>query len=1120
MNHSLRWSVPVVVALWLGVGDVTARADAPDFAPLRLAIEDLSKEYGGRYAGGTDYLARLAAIESRLAGGEESSHLAADWEALRRAALLANPLLDFDRLLVVRRANTHCYQYSRNGQKEGLADYGDRRTVQQEVGFVRTDLCNASLKVVPPNFHLAPKGFDNQIAIMDPGDPRRPLRTVCHPEGTGYVGEIDLYFDGLRLLFTRQDRQGFKICEIGVDGDHLRTVTKGLLDEVDCFDPCYLPDGRIVFASTASIQGVPCWSGIRQPVANLYRMDADGGNVRQLCFDQDHDWHPALLGNGQVVFGRWDYTGITHVYLRQLMAMNPDGTGQRAVYGSNSWWPNGLYFPRAVPGHPTKVVAVVSGYHDAPRVGDLVLLDLARGWKDANGVIQQIPGRGKKVEPIVKEQLVLDHWPKFAHPYPLSDKYFLVACRPTPKHTWGIYLADAFDNLLLLREEPGYSLLEPIPVRPSPRPPVIADRVDLKQDDAVVYLHDVYSGPGLTGVPRGTIRRLRIAAYHFCYPGIGGPNKVGMGGPWEVIRILGTVPVNQDGSAVFRVPANTPLTFQALDHEGKAVQLMRSWYTAMPGERVACVGCHETPSQTPSVRADMAASQQPLEIEPWYGPARGFSFAREVQPVIDKYCVSCHDGQPREDGSVLPDLRAELLVENYRGQPLTKMCADRVPLAAGKKDIGRIRGGFIRYSPAYDALLPHVRRVMSEDGVDLLLPGEYHADTSELVQMLAAGHHDVHLDHEAWERLATWIDLNAPCHGTWNEIYPVPNNADQERRKFWQAFGGPRDDPEAVPKIQAGTARPVIPSPAQVGESAVTSGLHETFGRDEAQRRQHTKPPYARTLDLGDGVTMALVRIPAGKPMVIEPGSRSDEPAAAVPGIHGGYWIGVCETTNRQYRQFDPSHRSGHCPTHGQTPDCPGLTLDEPNQPVVRVSWNQAMAFCGWLSNRTGLEVTLPTEAQWEYACRAGTDTALWFGSAEADFSRYANFADKTLAAGSPFGRFALRETGMGWARGEPCAIDIDDTAIVTTAIGQYLPNPWGLYDMHGNAAEWTRSNYMSLQARGGGYDGRQASDRKAICGGSWCDRPHRAGSAFRWGYPPWQAVHNVGFRVIIEEGE
>jgi cytochrome c553 len=208
----------------------------------------------------------------------------------------------------------------------------------------------------------------------------------------------------------------------------------------------------------------------------------------------------------------------------------------------------------------------------------------------------------------------------------------------------------------LIKEIPDYALLEPIPLRAVKRPPAIPSKVDLARRDAQVYLADIYAGPGLAGIPRGTVKQLRLFTYHFAYHGMGGQNnRVGLDGPWDIKRVLGTVPVQADGSALFSVPANTPISIQPLDAEGKALQLMRSWLTAMPGETLSCVGCHERQNSGPPAKATLASQKAPDAIKPWYGPTRGFAFSREVQPVLDHYCVSCHDGGPNK---TIPDFRA------------------------------------------------------------------------------------------------------------------------------------------------------------------------------------------------------------------------------------------------------------------------------------------------------------------------------------------------------------------------------------------------------------------------------------------------------------------------------
>ncbi len=954
----------------------------------------------------------------------------------------ANSPVACDKLLVVRRKVKGKLAMNRNSF--------------MDLGLPSNHECNSAL----------PKtGYDNEIAVLSLDRPQGDCTTLYRPAHDGYVGEIDLHWDGQRLLFTQSDAESWKIWEIRTDGSGLRQVSPAPPD-VDCFDACYLPDGRIVFGSTACWQAVPCWHGQRR-VTNLYLMNADGSGVRQVCFDQDHDFHPVVLNNGQVLYHRWDYTGINHIFLRELMVMNPDGTGQRAIYGINSWYPNSLYFPRPLPGDADRLVSILSGYHGAHRMGQLVLVDTSRGWFEADGLVRRISGRGDPIAPAVRDELVDKDWPKFLHPYPLNAERFLVACWPDAKSGWGIYLADTHDHLRLLREEPGCALLEPVPLMKRPKPPIIADKVDLQRDDGVVYLHDVYAGPGLAGVPRGTVKSLRVIAYHFGYPGLAGPDKIGYGGPWEVMRILGTVPLEEDGSVMFRVPANTPLAVQTLDVAGRAVQLMRSWFTVMPGETLSCVGCHETPADVAPSRLAQAALRGTREIVPWHGPARGFDFAREVQPVLNRHCVTCHDGRAGR-----PDLRPEEQVASYRGRRLSKLGVDRLhPQMRADTE------GFVRYTPAYEALIPYIRRVGIEDDVSMLVPGEYHADTSELIQMLRKGHQGAQLDAQAWDRLVTWIDLNGPCHGTWGDVYPVPDGAHQRRMELRRACGGPRDDPEAVPERPRYDEMPVEPT-----------ALPKCGPAPSARATERTGTLPEKTIDLPSGVTMRLVRIPAGEFVMGDTEGEPDEQPLARVVIERPFWMATCEVTNEQFRLFDPDHDCRYYQKRHARSDDQGLPLNGPRQPVVRVSWEQAVAFCRWLSERTGRRFTLPTEAQWEYACRAGTTGA------------YAGEADR-----------------MGWHR--------HNARGGAQPVAQKQPNAWGLYDMHGNAWEWCQDviheTYDGAPADGSAWvtGGKVCygvhDDYRVLRGGAWCRFPRIMRSASRYSAFPDCSSCNIGFRIV-----
>ena len=317
------------------------RALAKQLESLQLAVSDLIETFGDDYGDGKDYLHELERLSATdAAGGEISAEIA----NLRSRALLANPLLDFDKLIVLQR---------RRGQ----------------LGLPVNHKCNTGLERT---------GYDNEIAVLSPVSPAGKLSTLYRPPDSEFVGEIDLHFDASRLLFTMPKGSSWQIWEIAADGTQLRQVSRGESTDVDNFDACYLPSGGVVFGSTASFHAVPCWHG-EQRASAIYRMDIDGSNVRQLCFDQDLDLYPAVLPTGQVIYSRWDYTGTMHMYLRPLMVMNPDGTGQRAIYGSNSFWPNALYFARGIPGVPNKLISVISGYHGVPRMGELGVIDLARG---------------------------------------------------------------------------------------------------------------------------------------------------------------------------------------------------------------------------------------------------------------------------------------------------------------------------------------------------------------------------------------------------------------------------------------------------------------------------------------------------------------------------------------------------------------------------------------------------------------------------------------------------------------------------------------------------------------------------------------------------------------------
>jgi formylglycine-generating enzyme required for sulfatase activity len=321
-------------------------------------------------------------------------------------------------------------------------------------------------------------------------------------------------------------------------------------------------------------------------------------------------------------------------------------------------------------------------------------------------------------------------------------------------------------------------------------------------------------------------------------------------------------------------------------------------------------------------------------------------------------------------------------------------------------------------------------------------------------------------------------------------------------------YGGADEDPEAIPDVPSGPVTPQVPPPDEPpAQIAAPAGW--PFDAAEAQRRQAAaSPPTRLTIELGGGVSLDLVRIPAGGFVLGDPSGYPDERPREVVKIARPFWIGTCEVTNAQFQRYRPSHDSGSEPMlwlkwH------PGhfAAVNQPQQPVCRVSWHEAGDFCEWLSQQTGQKFTLPDEAQWEWACRAGSGTPWSFGAAAADFPNFANLADSTLL---DLGRQAAMEKVKPFFAVEPA----EDKQAVSAPVGSYRPNAWGVYDMHGNVAEWTASAELPYPYRADDPRHAAADTRKIVRGGSWRERADLSRSGCRLSYQPWQRVFNVGFRV------
>ena len=397
---------------------------------------------------------------------------------------------------------------------------------------------------------------------------------------------------------------------------------------------------------------------------------------------------------------------------------------------------------------------------------------------------------------------------------------------------------------------------------------------------------------------------------------------------------------------------------------------------------------------------------------------------------------------------------------------------------------------------------------------------EWHADASELILRLRKGHHGVRLDAEDWDRLITWIDLNAPYHGRWSDLAGEPaRTLEAVRAERRVRYLGVAENHEEDPLPPAPKVAFVPPGPEP--EPGADEPAPEGWPFDPASKRQEAP----RVLDLGDGVTLTFRHVPGGDFLMGSAAGFPDERPRTAQRVRG-FWLMEAEVTNAALRAFLKGHDSFVEDRHGYQFGVTGYDVDGDDQPAVRVTWREAQAFCAWLSEKTGRVCRLPTEAEWEYAARAGHDTPFWWGGTEADFAPYANLADFSLHyfSGNPYvqdwRKAAYRNVKSRADQWVPRVASVDDGGFLSEPSGKWKPNPWGLRDLHGNVSEWTLSQERPYPYRAddGRNDPAPSEARRIVRGGSWNDRPALATASFRRAYREWQPVHDVGFRVLMED--
>ena len=697
-----------------------------------------------------------SAIRNRLAGIRavsrygQAQYLEARW--LQRRLALANPLLDFDAILVTKRVpgsfNHMSDQYYGWWSRPGGGIYLLK-------GF----------KTEEPVLECLTGAFHDPGSFLRPAlsyDAKKVLFAWCkhYPHLAAETNKLD--------KANVPEDAFYHLFEMNLDGTGLHKLSHGKYDD---FDGRYLPDGRIVFLSTRRGQFIQagresasqtlahaelpdcyvrCGGGPERPVAvyTLHTMLRDGTGLCAISPFEMFEWEPSVANDGGILYARWDYIDRDNLPFMSLWTTRPDGTGTRLIYKNFTRIPHCVFEPRSIP-NSDKIIFTASGHH-SQTMGSLVRLDPSAGTEGA-GPITRLTSEVCFPE--------AEGWPlsTYATPWPLSERCYLVSWGMTgAKHPgpdgwqrWhalpdrikemGVCWFDADGQLEPLYRDPEMSTMYPIPVRPQTPPPVLATQAKLDgPQEGRFLLADVYRGLGQ--VKRGDIKRLRIVAVPpkthptMNYPSIGlthdDPGKC----------VLGTVPIEADGSAWFRVPSGVTLFFQALNARGLAVQTMRSASYTQPGETVGCIGCHEPRTQTAAATPVLASLREPSRITPGPEGSWPLRFDLLIQPVLDQQCVSCHAPGAKDAQAARFDLTPAKSYDSLVGY--------------GKPSLlDQVQHGY--------------RQGFSK-------PGEGSAATSTLLALLSAGHYQVKLDARALERFAVWMDTSAQRLGSFSP--------DQERR--------------------------------------------------------------------------------------------------------------------------------------------------------------------------------------------------------------------------------------------------------------------------------------------------------------------------------------------------
>jgi cytochrome c553 len=392
--------------------------------------------------------------------------------------------------------------------------------------------------------------------------------------------------------------------------------------------------------------------------------------------------------------------------------MNPDGTKQMVYYG-NMHPRLVMIDAKPIPGSDKILSIFCPGHGRMDHAGAVTILTDEFGPDSPEGA-----------------QTIHDK-PIFKDPYPFSEDCFLVASANK------ILLMDGKGQSQILytlsQKMAGVNLHEPRALVKRELEKVIPPMVDEAKDTGEYVLLDVYKGRNMEGVSRGDIKKLLVLEvlpkpvnFH------GGPDLVSWLGTFNLERVLGTVPVEADGSAYFEVPVNRSLFFVALDENDLSVKRMQSFTSVVAGEKTTCIGCHEERKESAPVNHDvMALRRQPSRIESFAGYPDVLDFRRDIQPILDRRCVSCHTYEKREGDVILTG------------------------------DIGP------QFSHSFWNLFATLQVSDGQNGYGNLPPRAIGSSASKLMDKIDGSHYGVELTEKEWRIVWLWIESAAPYAGTY-----------------------------------------------------------------------------------------------------------------------------------------------------------------------------------------------------------------------------------------------------------------------------------------------------------------------------------------------------------------